>query len=379
MDRHRTRIATRPRLAAVLVLLLGLLLATSSTALAEGDDWAQFTLPDPVVQFGRGVSFELQAEVDRDPDRVWLVYRLEGERARNRAAAEFASGSGVVAEYDWTLESGMMAPGVTIHYRWELEDADGHRVRSSERSFRYEDGRFDWQSVSDGDLTVFYYRDAAQAEKVLAAGREALDRIHEGTGMHPLRSVRLYIYATQRDMAGAIPSRSETYDSRTVTLGMSMGSDALVLLGADGDILETTAHELSHAVVNQNTDGPFTDIPRWLDEGLAMYSEGEIPADNARALDRAISRGTLISLRSMTSYPGDAALVDLFYGQAYSIAEYMIEEYGATPMHELLALLAGGIPAEAALTEAYGFGLEELERGWLVSLGLEPESLREAA
>lgn len=378
MDRYRTRRFARSGIFAVLVLALGLLLAAPGAALAEGSEWARFTLSDPDVQFGRSITFSLSADSQRDVARVWLVYRLDGERARNRALAEFSSGSQVEAEYEWSLESGMMAPGVTIYYRWELQDESGERVGSGEHSFRYEDGRFEWQSVTDGDLTVYHYRDAGQAEEVLDAGTTALERIADGTGMRPLRPIRLYVYATQRDMSGAIPSRSETYDSRTVTLGMSMGSDALVLLGSDGDILETTAHELSHAVVNQNTDSPFADLPRWLDEGLAMYSEGKIPTDNARALNRAISQGTLISLRAMTSYPGDAALVDLYYGQAYSIAAYMIEEYGPDPMHELLASLAAGTPVDGALTEAYGFGLEGLEDGWLESIGVA-EPAREAA
>ncbi len=346
---------------------------------AEGSLWAEFDPQEPVVQFGRGVLFELKADADLPVERVWLIYRLDGERARNRAAAEFSGGSSLSAEYNWELESGMMAPGVTIHFRWELENEDGDRVSSPEASFRYEDGRFDWEQLGDGDLTVYYYRDRGQAKKVLNAGAAALKRIADGTGMRPLRPIRLYIYASQRDMSRAIPSRSETYDSRTVTLGMSMGADALVLLGADSGILGTVAHELSHAVVNQNADSPFADLPRWLDEGLAMYSEGENPSDNARALSRAVSRGRLISLRSMTSYPGDAALVDLFYGQAYSIAAYMIEEYGSAPMHELLALLADGTPVNDALEEAYGFGLEDLEIRWLASLGVEKQREVEAA
>ncbi len=373
MEGYRARRSTRSRIIAVLALVLVLLAFGPGVAQAEGSQWATFDLQEPVVQFGRAVIFELEADADLPVSRAWLVYRLEGERARNRAKAAFDGGSSLTAVYSWELESGMMAPGVTIIYRWELENEDGDRVASPEASFSYDDGRFDWDTLGDGDLTVHYYRDEGQAKKVLAAGAAALERIADGTGMRPLRPIRLYIYASQRDMSGAIPSRSETFDSRTVTLGMSMGADALVLLGADGGIFETVAHELSHAVVNQNADSPFADLPRWLDEGLAMYSEGEIPSDNARALSRAISRGGLISLRSMTSYPGDASLVDLFYGQAYSIAAYMIEEYGATPMHELLALLADGTPVNDALEEAYGFGLEDLEIGWLASLGVEKQ------
>jgi hypothetical protein len=370
VEGHGARRATGPRYAAVLGLALALALLGGLVAQAQGASWATFELEDPEVQFGRAVVFRMQAEPDRDVDRVWLVYRLEGERARNRASAIFSSRDGLEAEWTWELESGIMAPGSTIYYRWELEDDEGERLSSPERSFQYTDLRFSWDVVRDGDLEVYFYRDRSLAADVLAAGLDAFDRIAEGTGMVPLRPIRVYIYASQRDMSGAIPSRSEGFDSRTVTLGMSMGADALVLLGADPGILETTAHELSHAVLHQYTDSPFADLPRWLDEGLAMYAEGTLPRDNARALERATKQGTLLSLRAMTSYPGDPQLVDLFYGQAYSLVAYLIEEQDAESMGDLLALLAEGVPVDEALRESYGFGLEELETGWLAHLGV---------
>ncbi|NPV07240.1 MAG: hypothetical protein HPY83_04660 [Anaerolineae bacterium] len=323
------------------------------------------------MQFGRAIIFRLQAEPEREVERVWLVYRLQGERARNRASAEFSWGDVLEAEWAWELESGMMAPGSTIYYRWELEDAAGERLSSPEGSFQYSDSRFRWEAINEGDLAVYFYQDRSLAERVLRAGMEAVERIADGTGMTPARPVRIYIYASRRDMAAAIPSRSEAFDTRTVTLGMSMGADALVLLGTDSGLLQTTAHELSHAIIHQRTDSPFARLPRWLDEGLAMYAEGELPRDNARALERAIREGNLLSLRSMTSYPGDARLVDLFYGQAYSIVAYMIEQHDAAKMKELLALLAEGVPVNEALQEAYGYGLADLEAGWMEHLGLQ--------
>ena len=35
------------------------------------------------------------------------------------------------------------------------------------------------------------------------------------------------------------------------------------------------AHELTHLVFNENTDNPYHEPPRWLNEGIAVYlSEG---------------------------------------------------------------------------------------------------------
>jgi hypothetical protein len=63
---------------------------------------------------------------------------------------------------------------------------------------------------------------------------------------------------------------------------------------------------LSHIVVGLATKNPFGDLPRWLDEGLAMYAEGELPARNRRALEQAA--GTLREqLASIMAQLGEAA------------------------------------------------------------------------
>jgi hypothetical protein len=46
-----------------------------------------------------------------------------------------------------------MPPGSTVHYRWELQDANGERLNSRERSFEYVDSRFTWEQISGGDLS----------------------------------------------------------------------------------------------------------------------------------------------------------------------------------------------------------------------------------
>jgi hypothetical protein len=146
----------------------------------------------------------------------------------------------------------------------------------------------------------------------------------------------------------------------------------LLLLGAHRDVLKTAAHELSHIVVGIATDNPYIALPRWLDEGLAMYAEGELRDDNRYALEDAIKADRLLSVRSMTSYSGRASDVDLFYGQAHSIVSFMLDSFGRARLHDLLDAFSEGMRQEDALMRVYGFGLDELDDRWRASLGLEP-------
>ena len=103
-----------------------------------------------------------------------------------------------------------------------------------------------------------------------------------------------------------------------------------------------------------------------------MYAEGEFPSDNRRALEKAVRDDNLLSIRSMSSYSGQASRVDLFYGQVYSVIDFMLKEYGRENMQRLLAEFAKGARQEKALQEIYGFDLDELDTRWRASLGLGP-------
>ena len=370
MDKNQRRGPTRSAGIAVLAFCLALTFPSISAVTAQEAPWATFQSLDHKVAFAKSVTFHLKAEVTQPLDSVWLVYSLEGERAYNSARAEFTGDRRLTADWVWELEPGELAPGAIVHYYWAVEDDQGNRAESEESSFEYVDARFDWQVLEEGTLRVHYYRGKSTAQQVLDAGTDALQRLQANMATATTEPINVYVYASERDMTLAIPSRSESYDAATVTLGMAMSGDTLVLLGKQAELAGTVAHELSHIVVGQATDNPFSELPRWLDEGLAMYAEGELPADNARSLNRAIRDNKVLSLRSMTSYPGSADLVDLFYGEAYSIVQYLIETYGPEKMRELLTIIGQGDPVEEALPQSHQITLGDLERDWRASVGL---------
>jgi len=324
------------------------------------------------VTFAEGIIFRLEAESESDITSVELVYRLEGERAINRAYPEFTPGPRVEATWEWELERGALPPGARITYHWIIEDVAGHVLETEPVTLVYEDDRFQWQSLQGDRIVVYWYGDESTARSVLDAAIEALDRLEGEVGVHLEKEVRIYIYNTKDDMQAAIPPRSKRFDELVVILGMAVAEDTLVILGEAPEVERTVAHELSHLVVGMATRNPYGPLPRWLDEGLAMYAEGDLRPENAEALEQAIRRDELISVRSLSGYIGDPAQVDLFYGEAYSVVDFLLREYGKEKMTRLLAKFKEGTYQEDALREVYGFGLDELDRLWRASLGLGP-------
>ena len=124
-------------------------------------------------------------------------------------------------------------------------------------------------------------------------------------------------------------------------------------------------HELSHLVVHTLTFSPYGGLPTWLDEGLAMHSEGEPAATFTAVLRQAVLDDALISLRTLNGpFSSDTQKAYLSYAQSLSVVRYLLDTYGAEPMSELLASLTNGEIVDSALTQSYGRNLEGIEDEW---------------
>ena len=101
-----------------------------------------------------------------------------------------------------------------------------------------------------------------------------------------------------------------------------------------------------------------------------MYAQGQIQSGNQAALEGAVRDDALISVRSLSGYTSIPEEVDLFYGEVYSLVDYLIRTHGKAKLTELLSVFREGVRQEDALTRVLGFGLDELDARWRVSLGL---------
>jgi hypothetical protein len=355
----------------ILLAAVFLVLLLPQPAFAQ-EPWSGAVL-QAEVDFGASITFIVRAKAPQPVAPVELLFQLEGERARNRVIVRAVSGANVDAEWTWELDSGEIPPGRMITYWWRAKTQDGRTLETEKSQVEYADTRFTWERREEGNIRLFWYGGSrADADKMMQAAQEALGRLEAGTGVGVDTPVRVFLYRSKSDMSAAISSRSESYDAATITLGMAMGGDTIVILSTDAGAEDTIAHELSHIVIGKFTDNPLGGLPTWLDEGLAMYAEGDLRGDNKRDLEQAIRDNELISVRSLSGYPGQAGLVDLFYGECHSVVKFLIDTYGSGKMDRLLQTFRRGVYQEDALREVYGFGLDGLEDEWRAAIGAAP-------
>jgi Peptidase MA superfamily len=351
------------------LLLAALLLVAGLPDLAHAQEAVQVQDSNARNDFPDGITFTLDVSAPGGVDRAQLVYRIGPDGVRNTASSECAGGPQLSCST--VIEGGRentLIPGANISYFWRIT-SDGATTETEPQRFVYEDTRFEWQTARDGNVTVHYYStDDEGARAVLAAARETIDSMSALLDVTVDFPVKVRLYATAEDMQPAILSDNA---EGVVTLGEVVYSDT-AMVSADGSPDAITRHEVGH-IVERVAAGSF-DIPAWLNEGTAVYAQGNPLSGQGGALQRAIDQDDVFTIHQISSASagGLGNRVELFYGQSHSIVAFMIDEYGEERFAELFAAFDDGATTEEALEQVYGLDQDGLENAWRESVGLPP-------
>ena len=293
-----------------------------------------------------------------------------------KAFPQFTPATSVDVEWTWDMrQSGSLPPGTNIWWRWRYADEAGAEFVSEQKNATWLDDTHDWQTITEGDLRLHWYgKDQAFAQTILDAGVEGLRRNNEQAGLVTNTPIDVYVYPNYTDMQDAI-----LYEP-SWTGGQAYSDFGIVIMGLSGSDTtwdkNTIIHELTHILVGQFTFSCIGTLPGWIEEGLAMFSEGELDASMQTQLDDAIKNDSLISIRSLNG--GFSELPDkanLSYSQSYSIIRFLIDTYGQEKMTQLLVALQDAKPIDDALLEVYGYETEGLEDDWRQAIGAAPRAV----
>ncbi len=322
------------------------------------------------------ITFYISLESDSEITDVRLLYRIVGQIATARGDADFEPGTRVEASFTIDQERNYFPPGTEFEYWWKITDEAGNELKTDLRSLLYMDERHDWQTLSSDRLTLYWYAGGrAFGEALFDQANKTLDQIEAEAGVRVEIPVKIFIYGSYADLRNAIAVGSQEW-----TGGQAFTEQGVVVIGVPpGDLdygLAATPHELTHLVIHQATDNPFGDIPRWLDEGLAVYMSGELDADWRGYRDivaRAAERGELMTLQTLSStFPADSDQAGLAYAQSGVVVEFIIEHYGKEAMAHLLEIFSEGALYDDALEQALGVDTWGLDNAWRESIGAPP-------
>jgi hypothetical protein len=357
-------------------LALFLIVLTGTVRTAGAADGPQVSANSGSFTFGESLGFELDATGSADIQDVVLHYTIGADSPRNRRIPDFSPGRSIHAQHSEKVVRGQIPPMSEITWWWTLTDAAGQVTETEARTERYLDTRFDWQHTDGDDVVVWWYGAAPDfAESVAEQARSALADLAGRLGRPVDRPIHIVTYQSRADMLGALIDRGDVFEARLSTLGARVAPDILLLLAGDDnpELSDVVRHELSHTVLHLRLGKEYLDVPAWLDEGLAMYAEGELGTAEAAGLRAATRDDRLLSLRSLTTFPGQAELVPLAYAESQDVVSWLIEQYGEADIRSLLDTLSTGqLSADEALKQVYQADQLALYQAYRADRGLGP-------
>lgn len=354
--------------AGIFVLVAALCLVLLCPALVQAQGKIEILHSSVLVEFPYNLNFSMSAESEVDIIDIRLHYTVDQEsfaQVTSEVYIEFVPDTSV--DVRGTLDMikmGGLPPGSSLEYWWTVEDVSGDKVHTTPTEVRFDDNRYLWQSLTKEKVTIYWYEGKQSfAEELMSAAQQALARLAEETGAYLKKPVKMYIYADSQDLQGAMIFPQEW------TGGVAFTRYGIIAIGISPNNLlwgeRAIAHELSHLVVHQMTFNPYIALPTWLDEGLAMYTEGTLSVGFVDYLTKAIEEDSLISVRSLSSpFSAYSSQATLSYAESYSLVEFLITSYGQDKMLELLTTFSEGTSYDGALERVYGFDMDGLDALW---------------
>jgi hypothetical protein len=360
-----------------IALIISVLLLFLSPSLVAAKDGITVIASDVEVDFPSQTAFTIEAESSADIVDIRLYYqvdRMNYAEVVSEGWADFTPANKVTARWVWDMRHASLPAGAEVTYWWVVENAEGNKLKTSPLIMHFDDDRFSWRNLTatvpqgGGELTLFWYEGSDFfAQELTNACEKGLARLTEDIGTYPERPIKIYIYASTTDLQEAMIFPQEW------TGGVAFTEFSTIAIGISPAKLDwgkrALVHELTHLVVHQATFSPYGQLPLWLDEGLAMYNEGELEFQYSTRLEEAVQKNALISVRSLCSpFSAEREKALLSYAQSYSLVEYLLDNYGQYKMLDLLTFLKEGSTYDEALTEVYGFDIDDLDANWRATL-----------
>lgn len=273
--------------------------------------------------------------------------------------------------------------------------ADAHRPNMfPEASAAY--AQQSWQTLKGKHFIVYYVQGKSEAKTILHKAGNYYATIARELGYPRYakfwtwdKRVKIYIYPTH-----------ESYIKNTKrpewSHGMADYDKKVIISYRWGEGFEDTIlpHEIAHLIFRDFV-GFKSDIPLWLDEGVAQWAEAKnrnrmkqvvgaafeldelISLDDMMRMDLAsISKYTNIQIRTSIGRDGKKGVLFLsvegavrtYYLQAVSLIGFVIERYGSLKFADFCRQLKEGHHLEEAIKRAYSpqmKNLYDLEKNWV--------------
>jgi len=201
---------------------------------------------------------------------------------------------------------------------------------------------------------------AAEAGKVLI---KSYKEISYDFALDSAEHFQVYIMPTrksfQRALRGELPNWTGAF---------AVPSQHLMVIksprwNSADDFNQVLIHELVHLVVHGIIGAH--KLPRWIDEGMAIFYSGEDRWKTDLAVSKALTTNSILSLSEIDDVlEYHRAKADLAYQQSFSAVNYLLATYDIEALRGIIFSLKQGADIHQAFWNATGSDFADFEQEW---------------
>lgn len=343
------------------------------------------TAENDAIHFPNSIDFQVSATDSAAPitsATIYITFNGSGNAPEQHTITITPPSRVITTQWreDTSTNSDFELPGTPVQYYWFIQDSAGSFLHSTTQSFTTIDTRYSWQHISSGLIQINWYnRSQSFGQLLLRNALNALNHITGNLGGGLLHPVNLWVYASDQDFHGALgPGTYEWVGGEAVP----PLSEAFISVqdSQDATLVRDMPHELTHLVFHQLTaQGQL--VPRWFDEGLAVYNQFYHEPEMKATFEDALTTHSLIRLDTIAlDFPADANQAYLAYAESWQLVSYMYQTFGLAKMEQFIQDMNNPSNLfDDAMQKALGVDTSHLENQWRVSLGqpatLSPDQL----
>jgi hypothetical protein len=328
--------------------------------------------PAPVVAFGQAIEFRLTATSTVPVVDATLAIRMADARRRTYWGKAQLGVPSTQLEITYQLDMQQWSAEAfsMLEYWWVFTDANNRTISTPPQTLQYTDNRFEWRSLTDGRVAVYWQAgDEAFGQMALQAAADGLARASQLISTTPPEQVAVYIYPDLESLQGTfVPTDPTWMDGKAFpkwdTVVVAVPDDVNALTALNTEI----PHEVAHLIIFRaaGSEAGYNNLPQWLNEGLAVFNEGNLGAEEASLLSAAKEAQELPSLERLCfNFSAVQSEAFISYAQSASVVRHIQRIHGIKRLNALVQAYADGVDCDNGVRRALGLGLQDLEQEWL--------------
>lgn len=329
-------------------------------------------MTEAVIDFPRGILLTGTLDVRglglSASSTVDAFYRIGSDPTLHMASGSdrIAPRNGSVrVEVDLDLQSAFVPAGVELDVFWRVSLANGSYAESVPTPVSWFDDRWNWQALESSQITLRYFDlDTEFAAKILESAQTTVSDLERRFALARSAAISIWVYPSAHAFRGA-----QQPNSREAVAGASYPGYLLITaVIPEGNLREigrVIPHEVSHQILQQATENPFTLPPLWFDEGIATHYQIGGTEGFLDMVVRARERGELFAIESLdASFPYAPEQATLAYATSWSVIAYIREVHGDAGIAAMFRDFGTGMPYADAIETALGMTRDDLDHEW---------------